>query len=542
MSRGIFFKKAVIISLIFVCALALRLYKLDKYNFWYDEATVALSGKGLDKLHSFDKFFDREFMIKNIEYLKLYNYSVVYYWHKLAGHSDALLRLSSVIFSLLTICCLYLLICRIFGSQAAYLTILLFAVSPFSITYARELKPYSAIALTAVFAAGSFLNLLESNKKRHYVFYIISVVISAYFHCMTLLLLVSFLVFICINIKKYKPIRGRLLISHLIIIVLLIPVILTIYHHLQALFNNALESKFSDYPIWGGKITFRNLLFTLKNFSIGYNVDYYSFVGKSIMLVYSYFFIRGITGFYKKFELKLFLCCLFIPVLGLFAVSQIKPCYLDRYLFPVFPFFCLMIALGIKRIKSRFILAFWLIVILILNYFGLKNYYNYYLPPDHTQHSGIAGRQDIKSISGIISDNYNEGDIIMHTCRNTVFPLKFYIKQRNPKSGLIDEINKGTVIFTSEFYEKGLFTYDYDRPCSNSIFPKDYKKFENLAWDSRVWLILSDWYFKEESIDDYKEALGIVDVFRQHLREKECRKVSGARIYLFVPDSSSGSH
>ncbi|MFZ2603234.1 MAG: hypothetical protein WAX79_04445 [Candidatus Omnitrophota bacterium] len=91
-------KHITVFGLILLLALALRLYNLDTYNLGYDEATTVLDERGLDKLPSFDKLLDTDFLVQNNDYLILYSHGFVYYWQKLFGKSEMAIRLSTVIF------------------------------------------------------------------------------------------------------------------------------------------------------------------------------------------------------------------------------------------------------------------------------------------------------------------------------------------------------------------------------------------------------------------------------------------------------------
>ncbi|MCK9603513.1 MAG: glycosyltransferase family 39 protein [Candidatus Omnitrophica bacterium] len=521
-------------ALVLLFALFLRLYDLDKYSLGYDEAVTVLDERGLDTLPHFSKLFDGDFLVNNHDYLTLYSHGFVYYWQKLLGKADYPLRLSSVIFSLLAICLLYILTREFFGLRTAYLAIFLFAVSPFSIYYAQELRPYSASSFFTLLAVYYFLKMLDKGTWKHNSVFAISNVLNVYFNPSAIMVLFSFAVFFAFNIRKYKAALKRFLATNAAIVFLLSPVFLSIYYNLGFIFKDsahfAVDADFGNYPSWCIRMSIKDLLFTFKNFSMGYNVDYFSFLGKSGTLVYALLFILGVFSLRKKTETRLLLCCLFIPILSLFLISGIKPCYVDRYFFAIFSFYLIFVAAGLNKLFNKPVFIFTAAAIIGINLFALKNYYLDYLPSDHRQHVGVPGRQNIKGAAEEIANNYKPGDRIMHTCRNTVFPLKFYIRQFTRNDLLIKEVDRGSVIFVPYFYkDKRVFIYDYARPYPNLVSMLEFKAVSDLGAADRLWLIFSDWYFREG--DSNKSE--IVKIIGKNFREDNYNKFNGLNLYAF---------
>jgi hypothetical protein len=50
----------------------------------------------------------------------------------------------------------------------------------------------------------------------------------------------------------------------------------------------------------------------------------------------------------------------------------------------------------------------------------------------------------------MLVDKYQSGDTVVHACKNTVFPFKFYIKKNSGNAKLLNEVNRGTVIFYAQ--------------------------------------------------------------------------------------------
>jgi hypothetical protein len=132
-------------------ALAVRLYDLSGASLWLDEVlSIRLANLPLSTLWVSD--YDPTpplyySLLKPVLYL---------------GHSEAWLRLPSVVFGSLTIGVMYLAARRIAGSVAAFATGLLLALSFHSIEYSQEARAYALLGLCL---AVSFLGLVASVQR-----------------------------------------------------------------------------------------------------------------------------------------------------------------------------------------------------------------------------------------------------------------------------------------------------------------------------------------------------------------------------------------
>lgn len=530
-------KKTAVIGFILLIALTLRLYNLNEYSLSYDETITVLDERGLNQLPCPAKLFDENFLIKHYDFLLIYNHGFVYYWQKLFGKSEFTLRLSAVIFSILSIYVLYLLSKKIFGFKTACLVSLLISISPFHIYYSQELRQYTAVSFLTLTAAYSFLMLLKSSEKKFFIIYIITNVLNIYFHYTTLLVLVSFCVFFVFNIKKLGRLLNRVLLTHAIILSLVIPVLLAIYPNVKFALHNPLDPDFCEYPIWAGKVGFQHLLFAFKNFSIGYNKEFISPLSISGAVFYFLLFLIGVLKYRRKSETILFFFCLFIPILSLFFISQVKSCFVDRYFFSVFPFYFLFIALGLSRLNK--IIAFISMALIItLNFLGMKNYYQFSLPKNHMEHVGVPEKEKLKGIAKTLLENYKKGDMIVHTCRNTIFPLKFYIRQLSYNSDLIQEIDRGSIIFKPSFYKDNkLYIYNWEGLYPTLVLPGEFKMVKNYGLGDRLWLIFSNWYFMDSNNkEDYRE-FEAVKYIRENYEEDKREEFYGAHLYLFIKNN-----
>ena len=85
-----------------------------------------------------------------------------------------------------------------------------------------------------------------------------------------------------------------------------------------------------------------------------------------------------------------------------------------------------------------------------MNCFGLKNYYADVLPADYEQHIGVVEKtRGVKELAHFFSREFQNGDRILHVCKKTIFPLKFYVRRQMNVSSFAEEVERGSIIYFS---------------------------------------------------------------------------------------------
>ncbi len=527
------FGNFIIMAVVMLIALVFRLHNLGKYSFWYDEAIVVLDRWGLQNLHGLDKLFNPDFLIRNHDYLKfLYSREIIYYWQMFFGESEFALRFSSVVFSILSIYLLYLLAKEIFNIKVARLASFLLAISPLHIYFAQELRVYALVSCSTLAALYSFLKIIKTSKNKYWWGYTIANILNIYFLSTTWTVLLAFMVFFMINIRKYYKSLRRFIIAHSLILLLSLPIILTIYPNLLFFLNHHFYPGYSEFPLGGGeKINLMRLVFTFKNFAVGYNLDYYSIVAKLATWFCFWLFLSALLKTYKRIEVKLLLVCLLMPIFLLLLISNIKPCYVDRYFFCVFPIYILFVSVAILSLRKWFSF-FVMVFVIVVNLSGFIAYRDNYLPQSYqNQHVGEVERQNIKTMAKFISDNYQDKDLVFHICRNTVFPLKLYARKIPIDPGLLKQIDEGSVVFLSEsISDKKLLVFNYDKLHPVSFLSEQCKTADVLDKSPRIWLVFSNWSFKGVNSWGYSA----VEEILKHFNILKIEKFDGAFVYLLA--------
>ena len=98
--------------------------------------------------------------------------------------------------------------------------------------------------------------------------------------------------------------------------------------------------------------------------------------------------------------------------------------YLYRVFINISPAYYLTVAYGLSSIKKYTVWIIPLSLIIILSIFSLQNQYNNIFPlPNIPDLRGVCAKKELESGADYIKSDFQEGDIIAHTCRSTVIPF-----------------------------------------------------------------------------------------------------------------------
>ena len=525
------FIKITLLLIILSLGLGLRLYQLDKYPLWYDEASAAIEERGLSELPLPSEFLNSKTCLERQDYLFLYHHGFVYYWKKIFGTNDFILKLSSVFWGILGIIIFYFLSQLLYNKKVAIFSTFLLSISSFHIYYSQELRPYAAACFFTLLSFYALLKIIKEKNNNYWTLYILANVFNIYCHYMMLIILLSetlLLIRAYIHEKTLKTSLKKIILPYLLLFTFLLPAILTVYHNLIFALSQANPGELSEFPLWAEKLSFYNLFFTLKNFSLGYHADFFSTLGFLGFLFYLSLFIRNLFEHNAKLKLNVYFFLLMFPISLIFLISKfIKICYVDRYFFPFFPLYLIGISNGILQHKKHFLLICLICSTLFFNGLSLKNYYEDLLPLDTRQRIGILDKNSPSDkITEIIVKKYKKGDHIYSSSKLLVFPLKWYVKkflknQKHPRGkSLLAEINAGKLLMPNEEKKITSFIYPYTRPTYQIVPDFNLTKLPN-----RFWIV--------HLVSTYKSRL-LLKQLRKNFNLKEKQSAGNLRLYLFT--------
>ena len=213
------FKKSILIlSLIILLAAALRLVAVSNtQSLWFDEVvSVKIARQGI---------------ISSWEYLRWENNPPLHYWFlhgwiKIFGGTEKILRLSSVLWSLLNILAIYLLGRKLFDRETGLLSAFIFAISAYQIYLARDARMYQMLIFFCLLSFYYFWRLLQENKKSHWYTYAIFTILALYTHLTAVLALLVQNIYFFIH-KKYfrktEPKTNLWILEEILILAMFLP-------------------------------------------------------------------------------------------------------------------------------------------------------------------------------------------------------------------------------------------------------------------------------------------------------------------------------
>lgn len=493
--------------LIIILAISLRLYRIGHHSFWLDEALTVIDSASLKEFIG-DAFKDNYPLI-------FYNF-IIHYWLGL-GNSEAILRLSSTLFDVFSALLIYFICNLIFNKTVGLFASILLTISPFHIYYSQELRMYSFICFLTLFSTFFLLKILKTNKLIYLLIYSLLNIIGIYTHPVSLLFLITQILFIFLFFKNNGKLIKNLSIAILFIITFIIPFF---YLTISSL-NFILRGDF-DYLLgvnWIPKLKVSILFETIKIFSSGYHA-----LSFSAIAITSIFLSLCFLGFFNTNKNKghfLLSFSFFLPILFLFLISlSLKSFYVIRYVIASSPFYYMLIANGLFKIGKIGLGILFLISVLI--FFPLKNYYMGFEPNIEYRNTGINVKfDDYRGGALYLLNNFKKSNTVLHLHRNTIFPFKYYLNYRYKKlilqNGFTDAIlHTNLVLIKNQILEFYDVTYRHNRIL----------KVQNISLqkkNNKIWLV----YYP--SIDS-SEILNLIKREFHLLSEK---KFKGFSIYLF---------
>jgi mannosyltransferase len=170
------------LSLITIVAAMLRLHLLGAKIFWFDECV----GVEIARL---DWFNFARILWRREANMSLY-YLFLRLWLHL-GSTPAFIRSLSVIFALATIPALYLLGRRLFDSRTGLIAAVLLAFNAYHIRYSQEARSYALTVLLCVLSSLFFIESLQNPSRRTRLEHVLTSSLTVYAHFFAALVILA---------------------------------------------------------------------------------------------------------------------------------------------------------------------------------------------------------------------------------------------------------------------------------------------------------------------------------------------------------------
>lgn len=433
------------IIFILILGLGLRLIGINQ-SLWLDEAISANVAKmpigEILKNFSINDFHPPTY------------YWFLNIWTNIFGNNVSWLRLSSILFSLITIYFIYLIGQKIRDKKIGILAALFLAINPLFIYFSQELRMYSMATMWLIVGFYFWINIKNGKYKKSdlIIFNLMMALAFGTFYGSIFLIATLAIYWL---IKKEWKLFWLTNIGIGLAILALSPLLL-----IQIKNSQIMLSQVSNWVLVLGKVNLKNLLLIPLKFGIGkisfLPKIFYYLVGGIWSLILSGFILK------KKKESKWLKLFLILPII-LATIFSIKSPLLQyfRFLYLV-PIMALVLAINIDKKWHRIMIS-GIFLIFSLIYLLNQNYY----------------REDWKSVTNELKNKKN-----VYMIGSFGDPIKFY----DPKLEIKD-------IKTESPTEKEIWVIPYGEVIHGVNHGKiltdlDYKKIEVLNFRE---IVLENW-------------------------------------------------
>lgn len=320
----------------------------------------------------------------------------------------------------------------------SFLCLLLFAVSAFQVFFAQEARLYSLFTFLSLACFYLFIKIIQAPEKQArwpWVMYGVVCLLGLYTH------LYFFFIILAANLSFFlqgKPFRNRFFSRwmgvHFLILFFFLPWLPVIWQRVQLLgggHNKAVLSAVSS-------VTPLTLILAFYQINVGFGVVTWSLL-IIISVIYFTFWVMGVLppDLVNKSSLKKFFQSgrkYFQTVIGITTVFFLLPllCVIffpaklhlfeAKHLLFITPFYYLIIASGLARIRNRRIIFSVVVFMLSFNLAHLSVYFSDYFI-----------KEDWRGVSGYVQNNSLKTDIICFNPGYIGFAFDYYYQGKVPR-------------------------------------------------------------------------------------------------------------
>jgi len=348
-------------------AFLLRVYRLDYVPLRGDESfTVVFLSNPLSVIWDGIRFIEPN---PPLFYLLLYAFIA------LAGTADFATRYFSVLFGVLAVPLIYALGRRLtrsrgpWGLSVASVVALLVAVNPYQVWHSQDLRNYTLWPALSLASLYLLLRALEEDRRRFWVGYVATAILSLYTHYYDAFLLLFQNLYVFGLYWRRWPLLRRWVVAQAIVVGAFAP------------WPLALSSRPLSYvDMTEAPDLLRLILRTLAHFTLGETLSRTQ-TNAALPMMALLVLLGLVTAFRLQRGASWFLLLyLMVPLLGAFVGLQIQPVFRERYLNAIASGYYLALAFAIVGLtrwpaKGRVVALVALGAVLLINGVSLGQYY-----------------------------------------------------------------------------------------------------------------------------------------------------------------------
>lgn len=354
---------------------ALAASTLTKFSIWFDEAFGSY-------LIRFDIAALTRYTANDVH--PPFYYWLLKVWSLAFGNTEAGIRSMSIFFAAVTIIFVFLLVLRLFGRRAAYVSLGLLVITPFFVRYGQEARMYTLLTAIVVAATYVLTYATETKKRWAWITYGVLLALGMLTQYFAALAWAAHFVWRFITVRRpgmslraslKKVFDKQLIIAYGVAAALfcfwlpfLVIQFLTVQGH-GFWIKPVTTATLPDYLT-------NVLLFTDSSGSPSWlAVALYSLIGIFVFLAYKLF---GTLQGRAKSNYLLLLCIVVVPpaILLLLSMPPLRPAFVDRYLMvsalflPIFMAVTLVLSRGIIGSKTKVAIGAVIVAMMVVGLFN----------------------------------------------------------------------------------------------------------------------------------------------------------------------------
>ena len=345
-------------------------------------------------------------------------YIVMSWWMRLVPETEAMVRLPSVFFGIVSVALLFVLGRRLLGSRAGLIAALLMAVSPFHIHYSQEARAYSLMLLLTLLSWLALVRVLDRESPVRLVIWAVTTALMLFCHNYAVFLVAAQVVFVLIWGRRHGIRFTRWLIGIALLVLLSLPWIRVLLIMVEQL---------------------RNAQYWIQSAAPGDFVKLYRMMCSDsgwLMKIDILLVLAGLVWWWRRFgpgrtasgtgdggvaqrhgatALPLLGTWLLLPVVLMVAASWfLLPLYQHRYALALLPAFLLLVAWGASGHGNRPVAMVLVGVVLCFTVPGLVTYYT------------GENREPWRDVAGLVANLARPGDTLLFIAPMARDPFDYY--------------------------------------------------------------------------------------------------------------------
>lgn len=334
-------------------------------------------------------------------------YSMLHVWMQLVGNSEIAIRAFSLLgFAVAGIAVIYLSEQLFEKHIASWVTPVLFFLNPFFLYYAFEARAYGWYMAFAILSISAYL---RKSWKQFILFSVLGIYTHLYMVFVPFVCAIHYLVIHTNELSIKKIFSSPVVRSILLIFVASLPM-LTRIALIMPQFKNS----------WYYSVDWHLIRSVLGNMFTGYEGTPWFlwtpmiYVSIALLLMFGVAFISKKRREYTSF----FLLLVFVPLVVILTISQIKPLYVNRYLLPVVFGELFLLGYAITGLRQR-----WMQYLFSVLFIGSSLGFNLWYPAEHLK---MDYRTPMKEINSLATPE----DVIFADDPIHLFETTYYAKNR----------------------------------------------------------------------------------------------------------------